>query len=741
MLEQVLASRYRLIQPLVLGGFGQTYLAQDILLPGHPDCFVKKLHPSSSDSSFLEIARRLFNSEAEVLQKVGDHPQIPSLLAYFEQDREFYLVQEFIYGTTLQDVLSVSTCLSEFEVIALLQDCLEVLDFVHGQGVIHRDIKPANLMIRQVDGKMVLLDFGAVKQISVHQSQTTTATVVIGTQGYMPDEQTGGRPNFTSDLYALGVIGIQALTGLEPMDLGRGPDDEIDWQPQLTITPDLTRILSKMVRRDYRQRYQSAAEVRAALSAISTPSPSAAIPGIGVFATNSAPKVKIATNGKQSSVKSAETVKQSESPPPGLAVVPAGMANPTSHSMTRVQIPKASSSWRTTVVTPTQPATLLNMNAAAGRTVAHVTATGIVADRYRFRWPKSTKVAVASLIVLLLGAAAGGTYYTRRAALAKTLGQLGTLYDEAKYTECISAAEAAIANLAIPSTSLKGPMARCQLGTAQIKANQSSFADAIGIVSKISPETSYYQKAQQKINTWSTEILAYATKTYEEQGKLKEALAAASVIPKTTAVAQEVATRTKQWQANNKTNEALIKAAETDLQDGRPEDAIAKVEKIQEPKYWKQKADKIIQEANQQIAKRSPPAPVRSWQPTPAPQQLPAYAPAQRQAPTQRQQVPIQRQQAPAKRQQGPSPKRRQGPPAKRRQGPPAKRQQAPAKQQQAPAKRRQRPSAQRPQAPVRRPQAPVQRRQRPSAQRRQGPPAQRRQGPAKRRKGPAKQR
>ncbi|MEW6495586.1 MAG: protein kinase [Cyanobacteriota bacterium] len=264
MLGKLLDRRYEVTQVLGSGGFGRTYLAQDTRRPGNPTCVVKQLKPLSSDPSFLETARRLFNSEAETLEQLGNHDQIPRLLAYFEEDQEFYLVQEFIEGHTLSQELQPGQRWEESRVIELLQEVLWILDFVHRHGVIHRDIKPDNLIRRTSDNKLVLVDFGAVKQIRTQFAATqgrASHTVAVGTPGYMASEQALGQPRPSSDIYALGVIGIQALTGLMPVsfqeDLSTG---EILWQHLVTVSRGMATILTKMVRYHFKDRYQSAAE-------------------------------------------------------------------------------------------------------------------------------------------------------------------------------------------------------------------------------------------------------------------------------------------------------------------------------------------------------------------------------------------------------------------------------------------------------------------------------------------------
>ena len=280
MLGKLLDRRYQVTQVLGAGGFGKTYLAQDTRRPGNPICVVKQLKPLSSDASFLETARRLFTSEGETLEQLGSHDQIPRLLAYFEEDQEFYLVQEYIEGHTLAQELQPGQKWQESRVIELLTEVLSILEFVHNHGVIHRDVKPDNLIRRNSDQKLVLVDFGAVKQIHTQMASAygqASNTVAIGTPGYMASEQARGQPRPNSDIYALGIIGIQALTGLATMqmqeDLSTG---EMLWEHQAFVSRGLAAIITRMVRYHFKDRYQSATEALQALRQLN--SPSAAIP-------------------------------------------------------------------------------------------------------------------------------------------------------------------------------------------------------------------------------------------------------------------------------------------------------------------------------------------------------------------------------------------------------------------------------------------------------------------------------
>jgi serine/threonine-protein kinase len=208
---------------------------------------------------------RLFEKEGKTLYELGqNHDQIPKLYAYFEQNRQLYLVQEFIDGHDLSQEITSGKRWSETEVILFLKEILEVLAFVHQRNVIHRDIKPSNIMRRKCDGKLILIDFGLVK--SVNASGAVSSTIPIGTHGYAPSEQARGRPRFSSDIYAVGMTAIQALTGIPPHRLPEDKNAEVIWRDYTQVSDRLAGFLSKMVCYHPKDRYESAAEALQALS-------------------------------------------------------------------------------------------------------------------------------------------------------------------------------------------------------------------------------------------------------------------------------------------------------------------------------------------------------------------------------------------------------------------------------------------------------------------------------------------
>lgn len=262
-LVPILRNRFRMIKLLGQGGFGRTYLAEDIDRLNQR-CVVKQLAPNVQGTWAINKAVELFQQEARQLQQLGQHPQIPSLDAYFEDNKYLYLVQQFVDGDNLLTLFQNQGIWQESQVKQLLLELLPVLQFVHEQKIIHRDIKPENIMRRRSDGVLVLIDFGVSKQLSgtVISRQGTQ----IGSHGYAPLEQMqGGAAYAASDLFSLGATAFHVLTGVHPYGLWteHGYSWTGNWQQHLKspIDKGLELILSKLLAKDIQQRYQSAEEV------------------------------------------------------------------------------------------------------------------------------------------------------------------------------------------------------------------------------------------------------------------------------------------------------------------------------------------------------------------------------------------------------------------------------------------------------------------------------------------------
>ena len=277
MLGEIVKGQYQVVQILSSSSYCQTYLAHDISQNQPTPCIIKHLLPASTQTSSMSSLRRLFTREVAALEKLGTYSQVPQLVDYFEENQQFYLVQEYIAGQALSAILLPGVRWQENQVIELLYDVLSILEVVHAHGLIHRDIKPSNLIHRERDAQLVLIDFGSVKQawtqVVTSYGQTNAnyaigipATVAIGTPGYMPSEQSRGRPRPSSDIYALGMVAIQALTGMHPtLLLEDSETGEVIWQHLGVVSQELGAIINQMVRYHFSDRYSSATEVLAVL--------------------------------------------------------------------------------------------------------------------------------------------------------------------------------------------------------------------------------------------------------------------------------------------------------------------------------------------------------------------------------------------------------------------------------------------------------------------------------------------
>ncbi|MEA5619147.1 serine/threonine-protein kinase [Cronbergia sp. UHCC 0137] len=257
----LLKERYRAIKPIGQGGFGRTFLAVDEDKPSKPRCVIKQFYPQAQGTNTVQKAVELFTQEAVRLDELGQHPQIPELLAYFAQDSRQYLVQEFIDGGNLAQELGKRGAFGETQIRQLLNDLLPVLQFCHDRQVIHRDIKPENIILRGSDNKLVIVDFGAAKSATgTNLNHTGTS---IGSPEYVAPEQMRGKATFASDIYSLGVTCINLLTERSPFDSYDTDNATWLWQQYLKtpISQQLSQIIDKMVAIIPNRRYQTVNQV------------------------------------------------------------------------------------------------------------------------------------------------------------------------------------------------------------------------------------------------------------------------------------------------------------------------------------------------------------------------------------------------------------------------------------------------------------------------------------------------
>ncbi|MGF1938154.1 MAG: protein kinase domain-containing protein [Nostoc sp. ChiQUE02] len=269
---QVVDNRYQIIRQLGQGGFGRTYLAEDIN-KSHQTCVLKEFAPQVQEHQDLQKAKELFEREANVLKKL-QHPQIPrfhaSLQVKIGTKDFFFLVQDYVDGDNYYQLLeqreSQGKTFSEEEVITLLQQILPVLSYIHSRDVVHRDISPDNLIWRRSDNLPVLIDFGGVKQLPASQGFWRTKlaenNTLLGKKGYAPEEQLRqGKAFFSSDLYSLAVTSLVLLTGQEPQKLYDSYQGIWGWGKEIRVSPQLEAVLKKMLAYKPSDRYQRAEQI------------------------------------------------------------------------------------------------------------------------------------------------------------------------------------------------------------------------------------------------------------------------------------------------------------------------------------------------------------------------------------------------------------------------------------------------------------------------------------------------
>ncbi|MEH2208422.1 MAG: serine/threonine-protein kinase [Nostoc sp.] len=263
-LVSLLRNRFRVIRVLSdEGGFGRTYLSEDVDKLNER-CVIKQLAPKFQGTWSQKKAMELFAEEAQRLQDLGEHPQIPTLIAYFEQDGCLYLVQQFINGDNLLKELQQRKAYNARDIQSILLDLLPILKFIHDRKVIHRDIKPENIIRNKHDGRLSLIDFGSSKQFTAKVQQKSGTS--IGSHGYSPLEQIrDGKAFPASDLFGVGATCFHLLTGNSPFQLWMesGYAWVSNWREYLRspINPELDFVIDKLLKKDIQERYQSAEEV------------------------------------------------------------------------------------------------------------------------------------------------------------------------------------------------------------------------------------------------------------------------------------------------------------------------------------------------------------------------------------------------------------------------------------------------------------------------------------------------
>ncbi|MEL7511004.1 MAG: SH3 domain-containing protein, partial [Cyanobacteria bacterium J06554_3] len=256
------------------GGFGQTFLVEDTHMPSNRQCVLKQLKPVHDKPELHQMVQDRFQREAAILEKLGEmHDQIPRLHAYFSEADQFYLVEEWVEGLTLTQKVIKDGPLSESAVQSILSNLLPVIGYVHSQRIVHRDIKPDNIILRQQDGKPVLIDFGAVKETMktiINSGEQSTHSIVVGTPGYMPSEQLSGRPIYASDIYSVGMTAIFLLTGKIPQELSTDPQTgALSWREHAPhLSPGFANFIDCAAHMSSQSRFATVQDMQSVLNTL-----------------------------------------------------------------------------------------------------------------------------------------------------------------------------------------------------------------------------------------------------------------------------------------------------------------------------------------------------------------------------------------------------------------------------------------------------------------------------------------
>ena len=529
----LLNNRFQILEQLGRGGFGETFLTEDTHMPSRRRCVVKQFKPNLENQQSYAVALEQFKREATVLEQLGEsHDQIPRLHGSFEEEGQFYLVQEWIEGQTLSEKVLAEGALPEETVQQLLHDLLPVLDYIHSNKIVHRDIKPENIILRDRDQKPVLIDFGSVKQTLttvVAQTSGIPCSVAIGSGGFMAPEQVARRIVYSSDLYSLGMTAIFLLTGQLPENLENDPrTSQPLWQQYAPgVSSHLAAVIDSAIQFSPRDRYTTASEMLQALDAPGTSTDSA-------LHTPPPPSHR--------------------SQPTRVSPVPAGIANPVPDAM-----PAAMSS--TNQSTPTRvsavgarPTAVVRNNPVRNNLVrnnlepaaANATPTANLPDRGQRRsW---TMVGtVAGLFAVALAAGAIGSYaYSQWQANQDdrvVWKDIEALHDQQKFDQCQQQAKE-FSGTSGYFKKVQNLLNQCRLQAAKQLTDRGQYQEAIVKAEEIPADADDGEAAQKLVG----DLVALRTADrLAAQGQYKTAIAQTMKIPPDSEVAATARNKIAKW--------------------------------------------------------------------------------------------------------------------------------------------------------------------------------------------------
>ncbi|GCL56136.1 serine/threonine protein kinase [Microcystis aeruginosa NIES-3806] len=503
MLGQLLNSRYQLIKSLGSTSDSKTYLAEDRNTSGDAACVIRQIHPPLKDAATLEQARHLVAQEVEKLYQLNTTPQIPKLLANFEEKQAFYLVQELIRGTSLKTELEKQQPYTEAEILRFLKESLTILRSPQEKGLIHQDIKPDNWIYREGDGELFLVGWGKIKPLG----NDLAATMPINYRCYIAPEQLRNRPQISSDIYSLGVIAVQVLTGIHPINFAEDETGKIIWESHYQGNPCLVPIINQMISPHLKQRYASSREVLAALAQCEPPRTATEV-----------------LTSKPSSPPLPTVAYTAPSPPSSVAPpiplpTPAPIIPETAKLTTENPAP---------IITPTKnrQEELLNfVKSPTGKVLGICLALGL-----------------ALVLIMQLWSV------RKQRQIAKIVNDIEKLYNDGEYQECASQSNAVnTVEAGVPEVKRIELSSKCVLGLATQQAGLSHYQKALAIAVRIPKISPNYEQAQNYMDDWSLNILQEAEQFYKQNHDLKVALEMIKAIPETSSVKKKALDSALKW--------------------------------------------------------------------------------------------------------------------------------------------------------------------------------------------------
>lgn len=525
----LLNNRYRVIRVLAKGGFGETFLVEDSFLPSKRLCVLKQLKLISNDPLLHEIVQSRFQREAAILEDLGrSSNQIPELFAYFEEQGQFYLVQEWIEGRTLAERVRDQGVCSEMFVQQVLKAILPIVEFIHSRGIIHRDIKPTNIILRQQNDLPVLIDFGAVKETvgTVLNSQgQTVSSIIVGTPGYMSAEQAAGRPIFSSDLFGLAVTAIYMLTGKQPQALPTNPrTGELDWRSEAPhLSPALAEILDRAIQYHPRDRFATAQEMLDALSTTHAEEEVTHLEDEVDLLPTALLSVPLVTPLSSNNIAStASSVPPTAAPPP-LPHIPPTLT----HRLAPTRLPQSHPSAPSTASTPSTPSVSFPSSSSSSPSKPSAIPRFAPADLFRKLKPHRRWLLIVGSMTAVAVAAFSGRQFLYQAPLFQSdesssrgtetaLADIQALQAAGNYRECIVKALAfppVPENLANRAETLRQGCRDSRdeqlLQDARTIAAQPDpdLVQALAKAEQILPAAPVYKEAEPDISRWRSTLL------------------------------------------------------------------------------------------------------------------------------------------------------------------------------------------------------------------------------------------